>query len=226
MEKDVLCQLFVHGCVVLSVLALCYLSHNSCHSSCSSILSLSLPLSLLCLSSLRALRWAPCSPAAGGASHWAGPAGVCPSGCGQGHIPPPGPLSLPPSPPQELSDVWSRAPWIPPRSASVDPSHFLLPPLPPSSPFQPVLGRVGRCYCQLSFASALVQCFISFTACFLVCAFILVLFCPTCFFFLFSCLPKGATLNLKAVKNFFLLYTESHRESALNVMYCKSVGVV
>ncbi|XP_034390175.1 inositol hexakisphosphate and diphosphoinositol-pentakisphosphate kinase 2-like isoform X6 [Cyclopterus lumpus] len=71
-----------------------------------------------CLSSpFRALRRAPRSPAAGGgaSSRRAGPAGVCPSGRGRRRSPPPHPLPLPPAPPQELAEVWSGTPRIPPR---------------------------------------------------------------------------------------------------------------
>lgn len=122
-------------------------------------------LYLLCLLSLRALRRAPCSPAAGGAACWAGPAGVCSSGCGQGHGPPSAPLPLPPSPPQDLADVWSGAHRISPRSGSVELAHFLLPTLTPSSPVQPALGQEGRWHCKLSFASTTVHCFPFFTIC-------------------------------------------------------------
>ena len=145
---------------------------NWCHidqwhaSSCSTVPSLH--PSLLCLSSLRALRQATCSPAAGGASRWAGPSGGCPSGCRRGHGPSPPPLSLPPPPPQELSAVWSGAPRIPPRSASVDPC----PPLPPSCPAQPVLGQAGRYRCQSNFASTVVRClFFSFSLVFCLCIY-------------------------------------------------------
>ena len=125
-------------------------------SSCSTVPSL--PPSLFCLSSLRALRQASCSPASGGPSRWAGPSGVCPSGCRRGHGPSPPPLSLPPPPPQELSAVWSGAPRIPPWSASVDPC----PPLPPSCPVQLVLGQVGRYRSQSNFASTVVRCLFFF----------------------------------------------------------------
>lgn len=107
--------------------------HSSCHS-CSTVLSVS-PLSLLCLSSLRAQRRAPYRPAAGGASCRVGPAWVCPSGCGQGHGPPPASLPLPPSPPQDLADVWSASPRIPPWSAPIIPCS--LPAVTSSSPVLP-----------------------------------------------------------------------------------------
>lgn len=90
--------------------------------SCSTVLSSSTLLSLLFLSSLRALRWASCSPDAGGAAGCDSPAGVCSSGCGWGHGPPPASLLLPLAPLQDLAGVWSGAPRVSLRSATVVPA--------------------------------------------------------------------------------------------------------
>lgn len=54
---------------------------------------------------LRALGRASRNPAAGVASCWDSPAGLCPSGCGWGHGPPPASLPLPLPPLQDWAGV-------------------------------------------------------------------------------------------------------------------------
>lgn len=160
------------------------------------VLPLSLLLSLLCLLSRRALRWAPCSPPCWGDSRWADPAGLSPSACGRGHGPPPSPLSLPPPSPEDLADVWSGVPWIPPRSASVLSAHCL-------QPWFSRLEQVGRCQCPLS-------CILEFIAFFFCCPFLHV--CAFILFLLFLIMTSATVLNFLSNWMFlFLFYCMSFR---------------